>query len=194
MTPEGDPPAPRAKRYLKGWSPAARVSAATRVRAAIASHDGLLPVSEAFAEATLELFVASASSITLLDDRGYRDLVNVGKLDPGDVRFPDDDPYPVVKFPRSTQLLLEGGGYLSASNDNEIYREFSAMWPQMPDGCFLGVPVVAAGEVRGELYLAREAEAPVFTDEDVDAARDLATLFGAVLPQLLEQASSNPSE
>ncbi len=193
MTPE-DGPSARAYRYLKGWSPAARVSAATRVRAAIANHDDLLSVSEAFAEATLELFVASASSITLLDDRGYRDLVNVGKLDPGDVRFPEDDPYPVVKFPRATELLLEGGGYLSASNDNEIYREFAAMWPQMPDGCFLGVPVVAAGEVRGELYLAREADAPVFTDEDVDAALDLATLYGAVLPSLLDHASDNATE
>jgi len=193
MTPEGEPSA-RVYRYLNGWSPAARVSAATRVRAAISSHEGLLPVSEAFAEATLELFVASASSITLLDDRGYRDLVNVGKLDPGDVRFPEDDPYSAVRFPRSTQLLLEGGGYLSASNDNEIYHEFSAMWPQMPDGCFLGVPVVAAGEVRGELYLAREAHAPVFTNEDVDAARDLATLYGAVLPNLLDPASNKASD
>ena len=188
MTSEDEPRA-RAYRYLKGWSPAARVSAATRVRAAIGSHEGLLGVSEAFAEATLDLFVASASSITLLDNRGYRDLVNVGKLDPGDVRFPHDDPYPVVKFPETTQLLLEGGGYLSASNDNEVYREFAAMWPQMPEGCFLGVPVVAAGEVRGELYLAREAGEPVFTDEDVDAARDLATLYGAVLPGLLDQES-----
>jgi len=68
------------------------------------------------------------------------------------------------------------------------------MWPQMPDGCFLGVPVVAAGEVRGELYLAREADAPVFTNEDVDAARDLATLYGAVLPTLLDRAPNSASE
>jgi GAF domain-containing protein len=86
-------------------------------------------------------------------------------------------------------MLLEGGGYLSASASSALYQEFQAMWPQHPAGSFLGVPIVAAGEVRGELYLARSADVPVFTSEDVDAARDLATIYGAVLPSLLDDAA-----
>lgn len=179
---------PDSHRYLKGWSAAARISAAAKVREAIASHDGLLGVSEAVAETLQELFVANACSITLTDERGYRDLVNVGELDPGDVRFPTREPYSAIQFPLSTSMLLSGGGYLSASTTSDIYQEFQAMWSGMPGGSFLGVPVFAAGQLRGELYLARQAGDPVFTSEDVDAARDLATLYGAVLPDLLVSA------
>ena len=183
-----DGAAPGPYRYRMGWGAGARLNAAQRVRAAIASNSGLLDVSAAVAEEIQELFVANACSITLLDERGYRDLVNVGDLHPGDVRFPDDGPYPAIQFPLSTKMLLEGGGYLSASASSALYQEFQAMWPQHPEGSFIGVPIVAAGEVRGELYLARTADVPVFTSEDVDAARDLATLYGAVLPRLLEES------
>ena len=175
-------------RYRLGWGSAARLKAAERVRAAIAGHAGLLNVSAAVAEEIQDLFVANACSITLFDDRGYRDLVNVGQLDPGDVRFPPDEPYPALRFPLSTKMLTEGGGYLSASTSSALYKEFQSMWPQHPQGSFLGVPIVAAGQLRGELYIARAAGEPVFTDEDVDAARDLATLYGAVLPDLLNEA------
>jgi GAF domain-containing protein len=157
------------------------------VRAAISAHSGLLGVSAAVAEEIKELFMANACSITLIDERGYRDLVNVGELDPGDERFPPDEPYPTVQFPLSTAMLLEGGGYLSSSASSALYKEFQAMWPQHPAGSFLGVPIVAAGEVRGELYLSRAKDIPVFTSEDVDAARDLATLYGSVLPGLLDE-------
>jgi GAF domain-containing protein len=184
MAPNGDH-LPDAYRYRMGWGSAARINAAKRVRDAIAGHSGLLSVSAAVAEEIQDLFVASACSITLLDERGYRDLVNVGRLDPGDERFPPDEPYPAIQFPLATRMLLEGGGYLSASSSSALYKEFQAMWPQHPEGSFLGVPIVAAAEVRGELYLARAADVPVFTDEDVDAARDLATLYGSVLPSLL---------
>jgi GAF domain-containing protein len=178
-------------RYRKGWSASARMTAAQKVRATINTNVGLLPVSEAVAEELLDLFIASACSITLLDERGYRDLVNVGQLDPGDERFPPDHRYPAIQFPLATKMLLDGGGYLSASTSSALYKEFQAMWPQMPGGSFLGVPVFAAAQLRGELYLARAAGAPVFTDEDVDAARDLATLYGAVLPDLLSQSDES---
>lgn len=185
--PPGDSAVPEPYRYRMGWGAAARLSAAHKVRSAIASHSGLLDVSAAVAEEIQELFVASACSITLLDERGYRDLVNVGQLDPGDERFPADQPYSAVQFPLATKMLLEGGGYLSASASSALYKEFQAMWPYHPAGSFLGVPIVAAGDVRGELYLARASDVPVFTSEDVDAARDLATLYGSALPRLLEE-------
>ena len=179
-------------RYRLGWGPAARLNAASRVRAAITHNKGLMAVSEAVAEELLDLFVANAASITLLDERGYRDLVNVGHLHPGEERFPDEEPYPMVKFPLSTKLLLDGGGYLSASMSSALYQEFQTMWPGIPAGTFLGVPVFAAGELRGELYVARAAGEPVFTTEDVDAARDLATLYAAVLPDLLAHPDAEP--
>ena len=183
-------PAPRDKvdpfKYRRGWGASTRLNAAKQVRAAIADADGLLQVTEAVTETMLQLFVADACSFSLLGDGYFRDVVNVGKLAPGDKRFPDMDRlYPEADFPLCTRLLKEAGGYLSTSRESEIYREYQGMWPQMPDGSFLGVPVVAAGQVFGELYLARSANKPPFTPEDMDAARDLATPLGSTLPTLL---------
>ena len=175
-----------AYRYRLGWGATARLKAAARVRAAIERHSGLLEVSAAVAEEIQDLFVADTCGITLLDAYGYRDLVNVGELAPEHDRFPEPRWYPAAQFPLATRMLVEGGGYLSSSASSALYQEFLAMWPQHPEGSFLGVPVMAAGEVRGELYLARAAALPAFTLEDVDAARDLATLYGSVLPTLLE--------
>jgi GAF domain-containing protein len=174
-------------RFRQGWGSATRAEAANQIRSQIADETDLLEASEALAEEMAKLFAADACSVSLLDDTGYRDLVNVGDLDETDSRFPDGNHrFPVSQFPLSTGLLLDGTGYLSTNSQSALYREFQGMWPQMPDGSFMGVPIVAGGRVSGELYLARGHTRPPFTPEDLQLARDVATAFGSALPRLLE--------
>jgi GAF domain-containing protein len=52
---------------------------------------------------------------------------------------------------------------------------------------FMGVPIVAAGEVRGEVFATRRATEPSFTSDDVSVARDLATELGTAFPDLLSR-------
>ncbi|MFZ0322867.1 MAG: GAF domain-containing protein [Actinomycetes bacterium] len=144
-------------------------------------------MSEAVAETLMELLGARSCNVTLLDAQGYLDLVNVGVRAPGALRFPDNDRYLTSQFPLSTQMLREAGGYLSTTNSSAVFKEYQGVWPTMPAGSLLGVPIFAGGEVRGELLLARDAGAPAFTTEDLDMARDLATQYGAVLPGLIGQ-------
>ncbi len=173
-------------KYRKSWGPSTRLSATNRIRAIVADEEGLNATSEAVAEEMMAMFVAEASSFSLLDESGYRDIVNVGKLAPGDKRFPDPNfRYPARDFPLSTELLLKGTGYISANAQSDLYKEYQGMWPQMPAGSFMGVPIVAAGNVSGEVYLARDAKRPPFSGEDLEVARDLATPYGSALPRLL---------
>lgn len=173
-------------KYRKSWGPSTRLNVTNRIRAIIADEQGLNATSEAVAEEMMALFVAEACSISLLDESGYRDIVNLGSLAPGDKRFPGPDfRYPARDFPLSTELLLKGTGYISANARSDLYKEYQGMWPQMPAGSFMGVPIVASGQVGGEVYLARGAKQPPFSSEDLDVARDLATPYGSALPRLL---------
>ena len=151
-----------------------------------------MATSEALAEAFLQLFTAESCTVSLLDEGGYHDVVNVGKLAPHDQRFPDPDyRYPLEQFPLSTELLLARTGYLSVDTRSALYKVFQGMWPQMPAGSFMGVPIVARGTVRGEIYLARNVSQPGFTGEDVDVAKDLATTFGSALTGLLSNEAED---
>jgi len=172
-------------RYRMGWSAGARVSATQRVRDAVQEGSDLLEVSERVLEVIREVLVAARVTVTLIEGDQYRDLVNVGDLHSQQVRFPDHLVYPVSTYPASTAQLLAHEGYISTSSDLEVVREYIALAPQATVGCFMGVPIAAAGEVQGELFALRNPDAPPFMPEDVEIATDFATQFGSRLPELL---------
>ncbi|HVQ88579.1 MAG TPA: hypothetical protein VMT88_10400 [Actinomycetes bacterium] len=174
-------------RYQRGWSPAARLWATQTVREVLAEASDLLGASEGFAEVVRECLNARSVSITLIEGDDFRDLVNVGRLAPDQVRFPVDQRYPLSSYPATTERLLSHEGYLSTSSSLEVVREYIAQSPRETVGCFMGLPIAALGEVRGELFAFRDPDVPVFLPADLDIARDLATQFGAQLPDLLQQ-------
>jgi len=174
-------------RYRKGWTPAARLAAADRVRAALQDHRGLVVVSEAVAEVVLDVLAAKAVTVTLLDDSGYRDVVNVGDLPPGDVRFPVNLRYPTSNFPKATERLLSRRGYIG-SDAPELMAEYQRITGETVTGSIMGVPIIAASEVRGEISATRVVGAPEFDNEDLELARDLATQLGMHLPGLIAES------
>ena len=85
---------------LRGWTATDRLAASNKLRSAMRRDSGLKRAAEATAETIRELMVAKSVSIVLLDDRGYRDLVNVGQLARGEHRFPEDEPSTAKLLPR----------------------------------------------------------------------------------------------
>ena len=169
----------------KVWSPTAKLAASNRLRSVIDDETGLRAVSEATAETVLEIMDAKSVSIILLDDRGCRDLVNVGQLAPGEYRFPEDEAYPAGCYPAATTRLLAGEWYVSIGSGLDLLRKYGELTPEQNIGSVLGVPVMYGGEVWGEIFMLRGTQAAEFTTEDLQVARDLATQFGMGLPQLL---------
>ena len=128
---------------------------------------------------------AKSVSIVLLDDRGYRDLVNVGQLARGEHRFPEDEPSTANYYPAATARLLGGEKYVSIGSSRQLLEEYRKLAPGQSIGSVMGVPVMHAGEIWGEVFILRDSRAPGFTDLDLDVACDLATQFGVQLPVLL---------
>jgi len=173
-------------KFRRAWSSGSRGEASKRVQTALESVGGLLSVTEALGEAFAEIMVASAVSVSLLDDDGYWDLVTVGNLGPGEVRFPNER-YPTSYYPFAAERLLAREGYISTDGQLYIGEDHPHFENWAGVGSFMGVPVIANAEPRGQMLIVRDRSHPAFLPEDLQVATDLATHFGARLPNLLAE-------
>ncbi|MCZ3385376.1 MAG: GAF domain-containing protein [Actinomycetia bacterium] len=168
------------------------MQARARLQGAIDEHSGLLEVVEATAVVICQELSARTVTVTLLKDDMYRDIVKVGDYDPAesiDVR----EQYPAFNYPEATARLLANQAYVSSDSTRDIHHEHLQIVPEELVSGFLGVPIVADGQVRGEVFATRRAAEPPFTADDVEVARDLATQLGGRFPTLLaEYALANP--
>jgi len=170
----------------QGWSALERLSAGNRLRSAMDGGCGLRAVAEAAAEAILVLLSAKTVTIVLLDDRGHRDVVNVGELAQGEHRFPEDWPYEASNYPTTATRLLGGQHYVRIGSGLQLLDAYQNLAPGDSIGTAMGLPIIHADAVWGELFLVRDIHAPVFTDDDLQVAFELAGQFGMRLPRLLE--------
>lgn len=178
--------------HRRAWGPQARVQARARLTEAIDAHSGLLDVVEATAVVICRELSARTVTVTLLEDDTYRDIVKVGDYDPAesiDVR----EQYPASNYPEATARLLAHQAYASGDSAHEIHSEHLQIVPADLVSGFMGVPIVADGQVRGEVFATRRATEPPFTLDDVEVARDLATQLGGCFPALVaEHQLTNP--
>lgn len=192
MSEDGARPDPYAHRLA--WGPSARMRARSRLRGAIDEKTGLLTVVEAAATVICEELAARTVTVTLLQGDYYRDLVKVGEYDAEEAVDPQDR-FPVADYPEATARLMAHDAYVSSTtaknNDNghQLAQEHLQIVPPTRVSGFMGVPIVAEGEVRGEIFATRRASEPSFTSDDVSVARDLATELGFSFPTLLADGS-----
>jgi|tagenome__1003787_1003787.scaffolds.fasta_scaffold20335043_2 GAF domain-containing protein len=178
--------------HRRAWGPTARMQARSRLREAIDEHHGLLEVVKAAAEVVCHELASRTVTVTLLQDDAYRDLVKVGEYSP-DEQIDPSELFPAENYPEATERLLAHQAYVSGSPDDDVAREHLQIVPPTLVSGFMGVPIVADGHVRGEIFATRRATEPSFTPDDVEVARDLATELGTHFPELLaDHAASHP--
>jgi hypothetical protein len=166
------------------WTPATIEAAISTVRVAMSSATGLLPVAQAAAEAIKTLMSAWETTITLIDGELYWDIVDICEEADGWPQFPDYR-YPLASYPVGTDRMMSGRGYVSGDAVDEVMLEFERLWPEVPVGSIMSIPIIALGEVHGEIFLVRKVNTTPFNRDDLDAGSELATLFGARLPALV---------
>ncbi|MFF4093423.1 diguanylate cyclase domain-containing protein [Streptomyces sp. NPDC001834] len=131
-----------------------------------------------------------------------RVLVNAGERGEGEEEFPEDETYPVHRFPEITEFLHErwaAGGEPDAwveSADGPVdgapgagvpgrgycHQRVVALRRRGRGSCVVA-PIVLHGRAWGELYVARPAGEPVFGREDADFATVLAAVIAAGISQ-----------
>ena len=97
----------------------------------------LAEIAAAAAESFLETFAADTGSVSLIQGDEYRTLVNVGVLFPGETRFPEDEIYEIGYYPKASEALMRGEGYVS-SIDTKGQVESDRMLKEFDRGTCMG--------------------------------------------------------
>ncbi|WP_406007074.1 GGDEF domain-containing protein [Streptomyces sp. NBC_00637] len=144
----------------------------------------------------------AALSVWERDLGRLRVLVNVGDRAADEDEFPDDEAYPVHRFPEITEFLHErwvSGGEPdawvetargpAAGRPGYCHQRVAALRRRGRGSCVVA-PIVLHGRAWGELYVARAVGTPVFDRADADFATVLAAVVAAGLAQTerLEEA------
>ncbi|MEU3651962.1 GGDEF domain-containing protein [Streptomyces sp. NPDC032161] len=133
-----------------------------------------------------------------------RVLVNAGERGEGEEEFPEDETYPVHRFPEITEFLHErwaaggepdawvetadgpvdgaSGGGAPGRGRGYCHQRVVALRRRGRGSCVVA-PIVLHGRAWGELYVARPVGEPVFGREDADFATVLAAVVAAGISQ-----------
>lgn len=124
-------------------------------------------------------------------------LVNAGELAEGEEEFPEDESYPVHRFPEIAEFLHErwaGGGEPNAwvetvdgpatatGRPGYCHQRVAAL-RRRGRGCCVVAPIVLHGRAWGELYVARPLGRPVFGRDDADFATVIASVVASGIAQ-----------
>jgi diguanylate cyclase (GGDEF)-like protein len=154
-----------------------------RIAAATADAYRLEDVMEQAAEAALAVTGAASLSISRWEpDRdAMRTLINVGRLGPGEERFPAGEVYPLAEHPLVAKLLRDAEPYRTAVDDPDASPAAVAVLKLLGKESDVGVPILLDGEVWGEVWAATVAGAPRFDSGDARFLQAIADRLSLVL-------------
>jgi diguanylate cyclase (GGDEF)-like protein len=114
--------------------------------------------------------------------------VNLGRLSPGEERFPVDEIYELT---RESAILLETSGFLVQADDPEAPEPDRTILVEAGLASGITVPISSEGRLWGELWVTRSAHRPAYGAEDLVRAGEVAELVGEVVAsgQLLERTA-----
>jgi GAF domain-containing protein len=170
------------------WTAPARTDAATQLRARLAAETSLVDLARAGATYLQELFTARTVTVSTVQGGQYEDLISVGYLPPREQFYPATSTYPASLFPLAAKELQLHGGYFTSDLEDPKYKELVGSREDTGVASVMGVAIVTAGELRGEIFCTRGWQQAAFDRDDLNLARDLATPFGSRLVAALDQS------
>ncbi|QIQ02991.1 GGDEF domain-containing protein [Streptomyces liangshanensis] len=169
------------------------VSLAQAMASAQAPRDSWRAAAQGACEALGGSF--GALSVWERDLGRLRVLVNAGERVAGEEEFPEDEAYPVHRFPEIAEFLHErwagGGGPnawveiaegAAAGSPGYSHQRVAAL-RRRGRGCCVVAPIILHGRAWGELYVARRTGEPLFGRDDADFATVIASVVASGIAQ-----------
>ncbi len=138
---------------------------------------------ELAAEEACRALPAASVSVSRAEHEGHsvRTIVNVGDLGPDEVRWPENESYPMPEF-----------ATLDASGDELVVWRWAVDDPATPDEertllqklgkcCSVAAPLVVDGGVWGEVYATRRTGEPLFDQDDIAYLEGLLAILAGAL-------------
>jgi GAF domain-containing protein len=172
----------------EGWSAPAQREATTQLQWRLQRVSIRRDVARVGSEFLRELFQARSVSLSTFGGSQYNELVSVGIFPPPSSWYPEETVYPDSVYPRTTQKLRDGGGYFTSDLESPEYVELVGSRNDLDVFSVMGVPMVSAGDFRGEVFIARGHDQMPFDAEDLDISRGLATFLSDALQAATRRA------
>lgn len=148
-------------------------------------------VLEVAAETARAAMGAASVSIGTLDveSDAVRTIVNVGELGPDEVRWPDDEVYPVAGDARLTSTLRDLHSWTDHIDDPDCDPSARTALQRLGKGSSLVTPIVVDGEAWGEFFATRHIGDQPFDAETVAYAEVVVAILGAAVSRTLREAA-----
>jgi diguanylate cyclase (GGDEF)-like protein len=159
----------------------AQLHALVEVASAVGAAHRLEDVLELAAERAREALGCASLSISRWEPGWIVTLVNVGRLGPGEERFPTDERYSFDDFPATAGVLAGGGMVLAAVDDEDTDPSHRELLRRLQKESSLTVPVVIEDTNWGELWAASEPGRPRLTERDGPFLRAIADQIAAAI-------------
>lgn len=159
----------------------AQLHALVGVAAAAAGAHRLDDVLELAAERSRAAIGAASLAISRWEAGYIVTLINVGDLGPGEERFPEDERYPLWRFPTTARVLEGGGMMVTTVDDPDCDPAHRDLLLSLGKESSLTVPIRFERATWGELWATSAIGEPRFTAGDAVFLRAIAGQIGAAL-------------
>lgn len=144
---------------------------------------------ELAAEETRRTLRAASVSVSRVEPDGVtvRTLVNVGDLGPDEVRWPEDEVYPMSEF---AGLDLEAEhAWVWSLDDSDIPEADRELLNRLDKGSSVSTPIVVEGRLWGELYATRHRGERRFDADDIAYLESLRAILAGALARAEREQS-----
>ncbi len=155
-----------------------RLAAGNGLRERLKNRAGLEAIADGAAHFIYDHFTADAAAISLLKGDWYRTMATIGDEVPGQRRHTIGAAYPTRMYPKVTEALREGRGYLASMGSDGGVPESQRFLKQFKKSTCMGAPIGYGGETVGEVWVSRVAGKPHYSGHDLAALLDLARQIG----------------
>lgn len=133
---------------------------------------------------------AATVSISRYDaeDRALHTIINVGDLAPSEVRWPDDELYPVTRWPELQEVIEYGATRTDSLDDPLCDPRERELLDRLGKGASVTAAVIVDDAVWGEFYATRHVGHAPFSDRSVNYVDVLVALLGGALSRTFREA------
>ena len=134
----------------------------------------------------------SAATISIsrydAEDGALHTLINVGDLAPSEVRWPDDEIYPVLRWPELQEVIEYGATRADSLDDPLCDPRERELLTRLGKGSSVTAAVIVDDVVWGEFYATRHVGHAPFGDRSVNYVDVLVALLGGALSRAFREA------
>lgn len=148
---------------------------------------GVLEVAAEGARLSLNAATVSISRYTE-DDGALHTTINVGDLAPTEQRWPEDETYPVTRWPELQEVIEYGATRTDTLDDPHCDPRERELLVRLDKGASVTAAVIVDDKVWGEFYATRHVGHSPFGDKSVNYVDVLVALLGGAISRALREA------